>query len=112
LLRYATRLNGFTELVITKLDILSGLPYIKICTAYTKNGQTYTDLPFGPTDLEGYEAVYEQLPGWSEDVSHIRNWDDLPQAARDYLNAISQLTGVPVKLVSVGPEREQIISIV
>jgi adenylosuccinate synthase len=111
LLRYAARLNGFTELVMTKLDILSGLPYIKICTAYRRDGQVYHDLPFGPTDLDGYEAIYEQLPGWDEDVSHIRRWEDLPQAARTYLDAISQLTGVPVRLVSVGPEREQIISV-
>lgn len=109
LLRYAARLNGLTELVITKLDILSGMPHIKICTAYTKNGQTYHDLPFGPTDLEGYEAVYEQLPGWTEDVSHIRRWEDLPRAAHDYLDVIGQVAGVPVRLVSVGPEREQIV---
>ncbi len=111
LLRYAARLNGFTELVMTKLDILSGLPYIKICTAYRRDGQVYHDLPFGPTDLDGYEAIYEQLPGWDDDVSHTRRWEDLPQAARTYLDAISQLTGVPVRLVSVGPEREQIISV-
>jgi adenylosuccinate synthase len=111
LLRYAARLNGFTELVITKLDILSGLPYIKVCTAYTKDGQTYTDLPFGPTNLQGYEAVYEQLPGWAEDVSAIRRWDDLPQSARDYLDAISKIAGVPVRLVSVGPERDQIVEV-
>jgi adenylosuccinate synthase len=110
LLRYAMRLNGFTELVITKLDILSGMPYIKICTAYTKNGQTYHDLPFGPTDLEGFEAVYEELPGWAEDVSNIRRWEDLPQPARDYLDAVGRIAGVPVRLVSVGPEREQIVS--
>lgn len=110
LLRYAARLNGFTELVITKLDILSGMPHIKICTAYRRDGKTYTDLPFGPTDLEGYEAVYEQLPGWTEDVSQVRRWDDLPSAARDFLNAIGQIAGVPVRLVSVGPEREQIVS--
>jgi adenylosuccinate synthase len=109
LLRYAARLNGLTELVITKLDILSGLPYIKVCTAYTKDGKTYTDLPFGPTDLEGFEAVYEQLPGWTEDVSTIRRWEALPQAARDYLDAVSKIAGVPVRLVSVGPEREQIV---
>jgi adenylosuccinate synthase len=110
LLRYAARLNGFTELVITKLDILSGMPHIKICTAYRRDGKTYSDLPFGPTDLEGYEAVYEQLPGWTEDVSQVRRWDDLPSSARDFLNAIGQLAGVPVRLVSVGPEREQIVS--
>ncbi len=109
LLRYATRINGFTELVITKMDILSGFETLKLCVAYTKDGQTTPDLPFGPTELEGYEPVYETFPGWSEDVSNLRNWDDLPLAARDYLAAISRLAGVPVRLVSVGPEREQIV---
>jgi adenylosuccinate synthase len=112
LLRYAVRLNGFTELVITKLDILSGMPHIKICTAYQRDGKSYSDLPFGPTDLEGYQAIYEQLPGWTEDVSAIRRQDQLPAAARDFLHAIGQIAGVPVRLVSVGPERAQIVPIV
>lgn len=110
LLRYAARINGFTELVITKLDILSGFETLKLCVAYQKDGKTYHDLPFGPTELDGYEPVYQEIPGWSEDVSSLRRWDDLPAAARDYLAAISQLTGIPVRLVSVGPEREQIVS--
>ncbi len=109
LLRYAVRINGCTELVITKLDILSGFESLKLCVAYQKEGKTYNDLPFGPTELEGYQPVYENFPGWSGDVSGIRQWNDLPQAARDYLAAISQLAGVPVRLVSVGPEREQIV---
>jgi len=110
LLRYAVRINGCTELVITKLDILSGLETLKLCVAYRKDGKTYSDLPFGPTELEGYEPVYDELPGWNEDVSGIRQWNDLPQAARGYLDAISQLAGIPVRLVSVGPEREQIVA--
>ncbi|PWH12383.1 MAG: adenylosuccinate synthase [Anaerolineae bacterium] len=109
LLRYAVRINGLTELVITKLDILSGLETLKLCVAYRKNGQIYQDLPFGPTELDGYEPVYEEFPGWSEDVRDIRRWRDLPSAACDYLQAISQLTGLPIRLVSVGPEREQIV---
>lgn len=110
LLRYAVRLNGFAELVITKLDILSGMPHIKICTAYRRNEQIYNNLPFGPTDLDGYEAIYEQLPGWDEDVSQVRHWQDLPPAARDFLRAIGEIAEVPVRLVSVGPEREQIVA--
>jgi len=109
LLRYAARINGFTELVITKMDILSGFETLKLCVAYQKGGKTFHDLPFGPTELEGYEPVYQELPGWSEDVSGIRQWEQLPAAARGYLAAISQLAGIPVRLVSVGPEREQIV---
>lgn len=109
LLRYAVRINGLTELVITKLDVLSGLETLKLCVAYRKDGQTYHDLPFGPTELAGYEPVYEEFPGWSEDVRSLRHWDDLPATARAYLEAISRLAGVPVCLVSVGPEREQIV---
>lgn len=110
LLRYAVRVNGMTELVITKLDILSGFKTLNLCIGYRKDGKTYTDLPFGPTELEGYEPIYQELPGWDEDVSTLRHWDDLPAAARGYLAAISDLAGIPVRLVSVGPEREQIVS--
>ena len=109
LLRYAVRVNGLTELVITKLDILSGFEKLKICNAYTKDGKVFNNLPFGPTELAGYEPVYEELDGWKEDVSAIRNWHDLPVAARAYLDAIGKVAGVPVRLVSVGPEREQIV---
>jgi adenylosuccinate synthase len=109
LLRYAVRINGLTELIITKLDILSGLATVKLCVGYRRDGQSITDLHFGPSKLEGYEPVYEEFPGWAEDVSGIRKWSDLPQAARDYLDAIAKLSGVPVRMVSVGPEREQMV---
>ncbi len=109
LLRYAVRINGISELTVTKLDILSGLETIKLCAAYRRNGKTLTDLPFGPADLSPYEPVYEELPGWSEDVSGVRRWADLPQAARAYLERVAKLAGVPVKLVSVGPERKQLL---
>jgi adenylosuccinate synthase len=109
LLRYAVRVNGLTELVITKLDILSGFKKLKLCSAYKKDGRIFNNLPFGPTELAGYEPVYEELDGWKEDVSTIRKWQDLPPAARAYLDAIGKIAGVPVRLVSVGPEREQIV---
>lgn len=109
LLRYAVRVNGLTELVITKLDILSGFEKLKICTAYKKDGQVCNDLSFGPTELAGYEPIYEELDGWQEDVTAIRKWDELPLAARAYLDTISKVAGVPISLVSVGPEREQIV---
>jgi adenylosuccinate synthase len=109
LLRYAVRVNGLTQLVLTKLDVLSGLPSIRICTAYHAKGVRYTDLPLGPTDLSPFEPEYEDLPGWEADLGSVRTPGDLPGAALAYIHRIETLTGVPVTLVSVGPERSQVI---
>jgi adenylosuccinate synthase len=109
LLRYAVRINGLSELVITKLDVLSGLDEIKLCTAYRAGDETFEDPPFVPTALGRYAPVYASIPGWHEDVSQVRGWGDLPANALRYLEAISRLAGVPVRLVSVGPERDQIV---
>ncbi len=110
LLRYTIRINGLTELVLTKLDVLSGLECVRLCTGYRDSaGRLHAELPFGPADLAPFTAEYEDLPGWSEDVGAARRPDDLPAAARAYIDRISALTGVPVSLVSVGPERSQII---
>lgn len=111
LLRYAARLNGLTELVLTKLDILTGLPEVKICTAYTRDGKTYRELPFGPAHLEGFQPVYETFPGWQHDVRTARAWNDLPDEACNYILRIEELTGLPVRMVSVGPERDQLVEI-
>ena len=109
MLRYSARINGLTELAITKMDVLSGLSQIKLCVAYRQDGKTYEELPLGPSHLAGCEAVYEEVKGWSEDVSSARKINDLPQAAREYLNRIEALIGLPIKMISVGPEREQIV---
>jgi len=109
LLRYAIRLNGINELTVTKLDILSGMETIKLCTAYRRDGKTLTLLPFGPADLSPYEPVYEEFEGWKEDLGAVRKWADLPSAAKNYLAHIASLAGVPLRLVSVGPEREQVV---
>jgi adenylosuccinate synthase len=109
LLRYACRINGITELAITKLDILSGLETLKLCSEYRVNEVVYPDLPLGPADLSGYEPVYEEIPGWEEDISGIRSWNDLTERAQNYINQIEELTGIPVKIISVGPERSQVI---
>ncbi len=111
LLRYAARVNGLTELVVTKLDVLSGLKSLRICTAYSCGKETFTDLPFGPSDLSPYQPEYEELPGWEADVSAVREWSKLPAAARKYLDRIGELAGLPIRLVSVGPEREQVIQV-
>ena len=110
LLKYAVRINGLTELAVTKLDILSGLEIIRLCSSYRRDGKLFTDLPFGPADLSPYEPVFEELPGWKEDVSAVRTWAGLPPAAKTYLERLTDLSGVPVRLVSVGPERDQIIN--
>ncbi len=111
LLRYAARINGLTELVITKLDVLSGLPSLKVCTAYRLNGQNYPELPFWAVDLEGCEPVYEELAGWQEDLSKARRWEDLPDAAQQYLRKIAEFCHLPVREVSVGPERDQVVEV-
>jgi adenylosuccinate synthase len=118
LLKYAVRINGISELAVTKLDILSGLESIQVCTSYRSDGKpsresqaaVFTDLPFGPADLSLYEPVYEKLPGWKEDISAVRTWAELPPNAKTYLERVTRLAGVPVRLVSVGPEREQIVN--
>jgi adenylosuccinate synthase len=111
LLRYAARINGLTELALTKLDILSGLPTIQLCVAYREAERTYADLPFGPAYLSPFQAIYEQLPGWEQDIRAVRRWEDLPSQARTYILRIEELCGVPVRLVSVGPEREQVVEL-
>ncbi len=112
LLRYALRVNGVTELALTKLDVLSGLERVRICTAYQRGGYTLTELPAGPGHLEGFQPRYIELPGWQEDLRSARQWEDLPDAACEYILHIEEQMGVPVSMVSVGPEREQVVNIV
>jgi adenylosuccinate synthase len=109
LLRYSVRVNGLTQIALTKMDILSGVNPIKICNAYRKDDQTYRDLPLGVGDLPAYEPVYEELHGWDADISNVRKWDDLPLEARTYILRIEEISGIPVRTVSVGPERTQIV---
>ncbi len=111
-LRYAARVNGFTELVVTKLDVLSGLDALQIAVAYERDGERVTAMPLFTPDFECVRPVYEALPGWTEDVSAARRFDDLPPNARRYIRRIEELSGVPVSLVSVGPEREQAVRLV
>ncbi len=111
LLRYAIRINGLSELAVTKLDVLTGLHPLKICVAYRVNGQEYRELPLGPSDLSQFEPVYEELPGWDGDVTHIRSFNDLPLEACDYIVRLEELAGIPITTVSVGPERSQVIHI-
>jgi adenylosuccinate synthase len=109
ILNNAVRLNGLTGMAITKLDVLGGLQEIKICTAYLYKGNRMDSFPANLKMLAACEPVYETLPGWEEDISGLRRYDDLPKNVRSYLKRIEELTGVPVQIVSVGPEREQTI---
>lgn len=108
-LKRAVRLNGLAGLAVTKLDVLSGLDTLKICTGYRLDGQELDDVPALLPELEGVEGVYEELPGWSVDLSGARSWADLPNAAQNYLERVAELTGCPIALVSVGAERESTI---
>ncbi len=108
-LRHAVSLNDPTELAITKLDVLSGLPEIKICRAYRIDGTETTRFPVAADDLARCTPVYETLPGWEEDLRGVRSPDELPRAARDYLEFISAELGVPIGIVSVGPAPEETI---
>jgi len=105
--RYAARLNGLTELFITKLDVLSGFPTVKVCTGYRAEGEVFDDFPPHQSLFHKAEPVYEELEGWDEDLGGGRSFTELPPAARKYLERLQELAGVPVSVVSVGPAREQ-----
>ncbi|MFO7976463.1 MAG: adenylosuccinate synthase [Candidatus Hydrogenedentota bacterium] len=108
-LRRASRLNGMTAIVLTKPDVLSNLDTIKICTAYNVNGNVTEDFPTDIEALDNLEPVYEEMPGWNQDISACRTWEDLPESARRYFLRIEELLEVSVCTVSVGPGREQTI---
>jgi adenylosuccinate synthase len=109
ILRNAVRLNGLTGVAITKLDVLGGLEKLKICTAYKMGEQTVTDFPASLKILAACEPVYEEIEGWSEDISGIREVEDLPAQVRDYLARIEKLIATPIDIISVGPDRDQTI---
>ncbi len=109
ILRYAARVSGFTELVLTKLDILSGIDELKIATAYKVDGREVTMPPDTLAQLERAEPVYETLPGWKEDVSGARRGSDLPMNTLRYIQRVAELCEVPIQTVSVGPERDQLV---
>ena len=108
-LRHAARVNGLLGMAITKLDILSGLSKIKICTAYRFEGKLYHEFPSNPRVLKGVEPVYEEMDGWMEDLSSVKDFDSLPANVKRYLERIEELSGVEITLVSLGVDREQTI---
>src|SRR5687767_1389503 len=108
-LKRSIQLNGVSGLCITKLDVLDGVEAVKICVGYKLEGTFSEILPVGAEELERCHPVYEELPGWMESTVGIKSYDSLPKAARDYLKRIEALAGVPVDLISTGPERDETI---
>jgi adenylosuccinate synthase len=110
MLREAATVNGFTQLAMNKLDVLSGMPELRIATAYKVGGKLTEDFPMTLEEIANAEPVYETLPGWDEDLTGCRDIDDLPANARSYIARVEALAGVPVELISIGPGRDQTIS--
>jgi adenylosuccinate synthase len=111
LIKNAGILNGLTALAITKLDVLTGLETLKYCIGYNHHGQKIDGFPGNLNVLAECQPVYETSPGWKEELSHIRKFDDLPETTRLYLKKIEAITGIPIVMISVGPGRDQTIMI-
>ena len=107
--RYAAEINGATEIALTKLDVLTGLEQVKVCTAYTLDDKTIDSFPADAAQLERCKPVYTELPGWSVDFSAIKDYRELPENARAYVATLEKLIGCRVRYVSTGPQREQFI---
>ncbi len=108
-LRYAHRLNALSGIALTKLDVLSGLPHVRICTSYEIDGARREEIPLTLSELERAVPVYEQMEGWKEDLSDAREFGDLPKAAQKYVRRLEEVSGVEITLVSVGADRNQTI---
>jgi len=107
--RYAARVNGITDFFLTKLDVLSGLEAVPVCVAYEIDGRRVEEMPMTQTDLHHAVPVYEELPGWWEDISHCRTFEDLPVAAQDYVQRVEELCRARVSAIGVGPGRDQTV---
>ena len=107
--RYATRINGLTDLVLTKLDILTGLKTIPVCVAYDVDGVRFEEVPVNQTDFHHAVPIYEEFPGWSEDISGVRRFEDLPQTAQDYVLALEGMSNTRISVIGVGADREAVI---
>jgi len=107
--RYATRINGVTDFVVTKLDVLTGLDQVPVCVAYDVGGVRYDEMPMSQSDFHHAKPIYENLPGWSEDISACRSFEELPVNARAYIERVEGLIGARVSSIGVGPGRDEII---
>jgi adenylosuccinate synthase len=110
-IRYAARLNGLTDVILTKLDVLSGFETLKVCVGYRAGGATWDDVPPNQTLFHEAVPVWEELPGWEEELGEARAFGDLPKEAQGYVRFLEELSGVPVSVVGVGPAREQSLTV-
>jgi adenylosuccinate synthase len=109
--RYATRINGLTDIFLTKLDVLTGWEKIPVCVAYEVDGVRTDDVPMTQTDFHHAKPIYEYLPGWSEDISTARSFSDLPKAAQEYVKFLEDQSGTRISAIGVGQDRDATISI-
>ncbi|MEO8108226.1 MAG: adenylosuccinate synthase, partial [Actinomycetes bacterium] len=109
--RYAARINGVTDFVLTKLDVLTGWDEIPVCVAYEVDGKRFDEMPMSQSDFHHATPVLEYLPGWSEDISSARTFDDLPTNARNYVQTLEAMSGAPISAVGVGPGRDEIVQL-
>ena len=107
--RYATRINGVTDFVVTKLDVLTGLERVPICVAYEIDGERVEEMPVNQSDVHHATPIYEYLDGWWEDISACRTFEELPANAQAYVLRVEELVGARVSAIGVGPGREEII---
>jgi len=107
--RYTARINGVTDFVLTKLDVLTGLDTIPVCVAYSVDGVRVDEVPVSQSDFHHATPIYEEFPGWTEDITGVRTFEDLPQAARDYVLKLESMSGARISAIGVGPDREAIV---
>jgi len=107
--RYASRINGITDLVLTKLDVLTGLDRIPVCVAYEVDGERVDEIPVNQTDFHHARPVYEEFPGWTEDISGARTFEELPANARSYVEALEAMSGTRISAIGVGADRDAIV---
>ena len=112
ILRYAARVNGLSSVALTKLDVLDTLDTVKICTGYKYQGKTITEFPHSLKYLSQCQPIYEELPGWKQDTSDARTFDQLPDNAKNYVRRLEELTGVKASIVAIGPKRDQTIPVI
>ena len=107
--RYSARINGLTDFVLTKLDVLTGIKSIPVCVAYEVDGVRHEEVPVSQSDFHHAKPIYQDFPGWDEDISTCRTFEDLPKNAQDYILALEKLSGCRISAIGVGPERDAII---